>query len=325
MTVLAERCLATSQIPTKCALPSSRRAFKAVPYREGRFWSASRWSDDPTRQSTSPGLFKFLVNVGIDNCAGYINDVNDYPGVLCNGHYGTMQFLHSMASVAPGETVDSAAPEPFEETREKVLGWTEFAYGIATDVPLTDPYCASVRKLGAAGTALAPARFPYCGQWSAGSLFGFRCGHPLTSTTCETDIPEGEIRRAAMGALLHMIQDSYSRSHTGRGEDIPLGPYKDPNGRVPAAQVRCQPIQAFYRYTMKQKKAHGVADKAPEFSSDCAGAAVMDPITAGARMIWLVDNKCDASWARNLIAEGVIAGRPAPIPRNAPACQAPVA
>jgi hypothetical protein len=262
-------------------------------------------------------VVKFLLNVGIDKCVNYIGEFNDFPGVLCSGHYGTMQFLHAQASLAPGETVRNAKPEPFDVTRQKMVGWTEFAFKVATGaLPTGDPYCASVREFGVAGAALAPQSFPYCGNWTVGSLFGFKCDHPLTSSTCSRDVPEAEIRRAATGALLHMIQDSYSRSHTGRGESLPVGPYKNPG-----PQVRCQPVQEFYRYTLEQKKAHSKADKVPTFLPECTRSDTMDPITASARIIWLVDNGCDASWAKDVVAEGVIGNRNTAPPTSVAECR----
>jgi hypothetical protein len=77
-----------------------------------------------------------------------------------------------------------------------------------------------------------------------------------------------------------MIEDSYSRSHTGRAEINPdgkSGPYRP--------VVDCEPVQAFYDYGVNKPR-HPKADKFPEFAPSCqAGRAVLDPITAGARMI----------------------------------------
>lgn len=314
MTVLAERCLRGGEgYPIKCPIPASRQAFTSVPFKEGKYWFASRWSDDPTRQTSSTGAIKFLWNVGFDRCVKYIGDFNDFPGVLCNGHYGTMQFLHSMASVQPGETVDNAQAETFDQTSDKLLGWTEFAFRIATGaLPVSTPYCPAVRQFGRAGDALAAPDFPYCNRWRVGTLFAFTCSDIFNSDTCSENLSDDAIRLAATGALLHMIQDSYSRSHTGRGEDIPFGPYA-------AAEVRCAPVTSFYRYTRAQKKEHGSADRAPEFLADCSSG--MDPITASARMIWLVENRCDPAWARELVSVGVVANRQTAIPASVEQCR----
>lgn len=320
-TVWAERCLASQYgFPLKCRVPSSAREFTSIPYREGRHWFDSRWSDDPTRQSQSLGVFKFLRNVGLDHCVKYIGAFNAFPGLLCNGHYGTMQFFHSMASLQNGETVADARAESLDETRDKILKWTSFAFQVANgSMNLSSSYCGTVRQFGAAGAALAPPSFPFCDTWQVRTFFGFSCSNPLNSKTCDANVPDAEVRRAATGALLHMIQDSYSRSHTGRGETLPLGPYVPPG-----PQVRCEPITAFYRYTLEQKDVHGTADKAPSFSAECTKPDNMDPITASARMIWLVDNHCDESWARLLVAEAVMGNRRAPVPADVEICRRPI-
>lgn len=318
MTVLAERCAAAPAAPVKCAVPASPRAFTSVPPREGNYWKASRWSDDPTRQGTPAGFLKILRNTARDHCVDYINGFNAFPGLLCNGHYGSLQFLHAMASLEPGETVEGAAPEPFDVTVRKMKGWTALAFDVASGrLALGAPYCASVREYGATGAALAPANFPYCGSWSVRTLFGFTCANPFSSGTCRVNISDAGVRRSAAGALVHMIQDSYSRSHAGRGETLPFGPYR-------SAQVRCRPVDAFYRYSLEQKENHSDADKAPTFEG-CAGKSVMDPITASARMIWLVRNGCDASWAVALVGEGVIANRMPAVPASVAQCQKPSA
>jgi hypothetical protein len=283
MTVLAERCLpADGAFPIKCPLPASQKAFMAGSWMEGRYWKASRWSDDPTRQTSSAGLGKFLINVGINRCINYIGPFNDFPGLLCNGHYGTMQFLHSMGSVNPGETVSGATGESAELTIRKMGDWADLSYRVASTPGLAaQPYCPIVRAYDAAGSALGPKRFPFCNSWTVDTLYGFRCSNPLNSKSCKPYVGEAEVRRAAVGALLHMVQDSYSRSHAGRNEKLTYGPYD-------AAEVRCRPITAFYRYDLRQAKSHADADGAPGFASECSDPKAMDPITASARIIWLV-------------------------------------
>jgi len=325
MTVLSERCLmyALGSFPLKCPVPASQKAFLDTPWNEGRYWHDARWSDDPTRQSDGSGLFKFGRNVAIDGCVNYIGPWNTNPGLLCNGHYGTMQFFHSMASLEPGQTVAEAPDPSFETTADKIIGWTAFAFGVATGAPGPEkPFCEAARAYPAAGPALAPATFPECGKWAVRQFFGFRCSKPFTSKGCNVAVADADIPRVATGALLHMIQDSYSRSHTGRGE--PRLPAKG-DGSFEKPQVRCRAVNVFYRYTLAQKKVHGAYDQAPEFLPECNVRDAMDPITAGARMIWLVENRCDASWAKDLIREGVIGNHPTRIPADAAACRVAIA
>lgn len=317
-TVLAERCLPVDgSFPLKCAVPASRKAFTDTPWHEGEYWRASRWPDDPTRQTSSTGLFKFLGTVGMDQCIRYVGPFNDFPGLTCNSHYGTLQFFHSMASIQPGETVAGGALEPAKQTVGKMLDWAGFSAEVAMGRLGNQNYCVTVRALPFAGNSLAPPSFPYCDSWTVATFYGFTCRHLLNSKKCPAELPDAEIRRAATGALLHMVQDSYSRSHAGRGEQIPDGPYD-------RAEVRCQAISSFYRYDRKQKENHGDADRAPSFATDCASAAVMDPITASARIIWFVRNGCDSTWVQDLVFWGVIRNSPTAIPQDSEACHHPL-
>ena len=306
MTSAAVDCLARSErVPDKCTLPTAEHPLRDQREHGRPYRKETRWPDDPTRQSSSAGLIKFLANVGADRCLRYVGQER-FAGLLCNSHYGDLQFFHSMASTATGASDPST--EPFEETRAKMLGWTALAYGVATgQLSGNAPFCPTVRAFGAAGAALAPERFAFCGTWTIASLFGQTCRNPLNSRTCRQNNDAEAIRRTAIGAMLHMIQDSYSRSHAGRGEDAPNGPYE-------RAEVRCAPITAFYRYSVEQKQNHPAADLEPVFATSCSTGGSLDPITPSARMIWLVDHRCHVSWAVDLIDRGVIANRATRLP-----------
>lgn len=278
ITRLAERCAALDPMPERCPLPTTSRELDKVDWAAGNYWYAVRWPDDPTRQGNMFGGVKFGINVGLGRCDHYLKPGKPFAGVLCNSHYGALQFLHAMSS-KPGETP--------AETRALVAAWARFAFGVASGrIMGTAPFCATVRAQGEPlAAALAPPEFPFCKDgrspaWKVRTLFVLRCRNPFSSQICSEAIGDDADRYAklnATGALLHLIQDSYSRSHTGRGIVKPKGPY--------SARIDCLPVSAFYLYR-DNKKLHGAADRLPTFSDDCRReGAIIDPVTASARML----------------------------------------
>jgi hypothetical protein len=278
MTRLAEQC-DRSPVDTeslRCDLPIDRKAFSSVKWKlaENRF--TVRWPDDPTDQALTTGGVKFVVNVGFDNCRRHLaRDV--YAGIMCHSHYGDLQFMHAMT---PRSGVD------FATTRTLVLDWARFAFGVSTGrIGGGEDFCQAARRQPERlARALAPERFPFCGaegrpRWLVSSFFTFRCDGLFSSGKCKTGggDPEGDARAAARGALLHLIQDSYSQSHTARAVNDPDGPYE--------AAITCQRVTAFYDYNVNHGS-HKPADSLPRIDEGCrAGGPVLDPITASARML----------------------------------------
>ncbi|MEN2787964.1 hypothetical protein ACFOKI_16425 [Sphingomonas qilianensis] len=309
MTAAAIDCLARGQVyPIKCTLPTAATPLRKQPLHGRKYLRETRWPDDPTRQSSTTGLLKFLANVGADRCLNYVGR-EFFAGLMCNSHYGTLQFFHAMSP--------SAGSEAFEPTRTMMLEWTALAFRVSTgEVKSSAPFCTTARQYGAAGDALAPAAFPFCDRWTVASLFGQTCSFIFNSTSCTQNNSEDRIRRAALGALLHMIQDSFSRSHVGRGESMPNGPFDQ-------AVVRCQPVKVFYHYSLEQKTNHPNADLEPAFDQSCDSEGSVDPITASARMIWLAEHRCDAYWAVDLMSVGVVDSRPTRAP-DVRQCRTPI-
>ncbi len=126
------------------------------------------------------------------------------PGdyLLYRSHFGDLQFLHSMAA---------RDGEPAEETLQRMRMWARFLWGIAIKEIPTDQY---IRNLN---VEQLEQLFP--GDMTATNLFA-------------TGIVEvrKHLDEVAMGALLHMVQDSFSQAHTGR---------------LPESGVRCKDIPRF--------------------------------------------------------------------------------
>jgi hypothetical protein len=279
LTALAERCLtaAAGALPSHCPLPRTAAEFAATDIEGSVYADAVRWPDDPTRQISATGLGKIAVNLGAERCKKHVGPGKPFGGLMCNSHYGALQFLHAMRPVA-GEA----------------------------------GYCAYFRSQSPAlAEAFAPPGFPYCDDrtedgksykaWRVHTLFTLECRNPFTSTKCSEltgDAAADLARKRAAGALLHLIQDSFSQSHTARGGAFPAGPY--------SARVVCLPVREYYDYA-QNSGVHSAADKAPTFDlAGCADGPVADPITASAQMLWLIEQRANPDAAVKLMAEAVL-------------------
>ena len=140
--------------------------------------------------------------------------------LLARSHFGDLQCLHAMAA---RDNLDPAT------TLNEILEWCELFYTIAAgridkDLPIV---AALSGKMG---------------KWFPGSSITvgdfFKAGQI------------GNIRDRALGALLHTVQDSYSRSHANRNA----------HGE----------IEQFYCYTHQNADMHKECEHAPSRWSSCA-------------------------------------------------------
>jgi hypothetical protein len=250
---------------------------------------ASRWPDDPTRQLGLVNAIRFTWHM-VSACdlllgAGERNDIDD--GLLCNSHVGDMQFMHAQAG---------AVGEPAAETREKIGQWAEFLFLVASGRlsrrELDTPYCRYFAGSSAFHRAMRPhARVLPCGgrgrrPWTVATLFNFVCQDPFTGSGCKDLAGPRRFAMArlnATGALLHLVQDAYAQSHVERGQ------CERHDGEV-VAKVECAPIVRFTTYRGQQ--GHAAGDAWPRIAASCrATAAVDDPVTASAKVLWHIRRK----------------------------------
>src|SRR5262249_1972204 len=86
------------------------------------------------------------------------------------------------------------------------------------------------------------------------------------------------------GAVLHVIQDSYSNSHARRGI---CG--KTEADFVPVSRVTCSLALQFFSYASQGARLHKMSDQKPEYDVGCGpSGAVHDPVTATANVLWLL-------------------------------------
>ena len=210
-----------------------------------------RWPDDPPfRLSTSkpPRIRNCDVNVTMRSTAqpkcwlGLFKDAGSQsmlafekspgtpafgPGdyLLYRSHFGDLQFFHSMGT-HDGETA--------AVTAARMKMWTRFLWGIAIRETPVDRFMRDIAPDGLGDY------FP--GDITPTNLFA-------------TGIVEvrKDLDKVALGALLHMVQDSFSQAHTERGIE--------PGGNCAGTSYgRPGRINRFYSYARQHSGLHDDRD-----------------------------------------------------------------
>jgi hypothetical protein len=245
----------------------------------------SRWNDDPhgylTARNHYPGTFlnwySSMKHAGRLARRGSLSTDFD---LLYRSHYHDLQFLHAMAK----DSDETAA-----ETRDKAMMWIEYAYRVSTgEIGPKEPLAKSIERLNSAGskdyfknTLLAKAR---AHRWTPAFLFDSQCVRTprasvvpgsRTTLTCTNDDPTRasdiaaqtiRVRGVALGSILHVLQDSYSASHTVRIR---------PDAGLPvltSSLLDAGDIIEFGVYGIQRSRKHAKADVWPTDMSALAGA-----------------------------------------------------
>ena len=197
--------------------------------------------------------------------------------------------------------------DEFEKQRALILAWAELAFKASTDAEFANlDYCSTVSSLentdlkAALTFDNAEQSESFCSErrhpvyfwktykpWKVSTLFAFSCEEPINLNTCGV-VSDVLAQQAAAGAILHLIQDSYSQSHASRSVDgavlPPTGPFK--------ARVVCAPARAFYVYQEQTggEDRHKPADASPMLDGSCTaeGRQVDDVITASAMTVHFI-------------------------------------
>lgn len=184
---------------TNAALQGAELIKHGTQFNDPSVWEYLRgifWNDDPE------GFFFDNNDTETDNWSNGVAFLSHFtshkhnatngkvfgPGapLLARSHFGDLQCLHAMAS-RDGEAATT--------TRDAILRWTEFFYGVAIEtVSGTDP--------------LAQMETGRINEWFPES--------PLTIQTLLLIGQKGDVRHRAMGALLHIVQDSFAKGHVER-------------------------------------------------------------------------------------------------------------
>jgi hypothetical protein len=202
-----------------------------------------RWNDDPPfrmkgggaqckydqtiRANTQPSCwYQLFTHAEKQAAKGEIFG----PGhaLLYRTHFGDLQFLHAMASL------DN---EPASVTKKRIMMWAEFMWGITAGTLRRDTYISTlgINELG--------RYFP--GEQSASILLSL--GYPAFQNE--------KVAEVALGSLLHLLQDSFSRAHVTRGDAVGADCPGIPNVRAPGA------ITQFHSYANQNHSTHDAADR----------------------------------------------------------------
>lgn len=245
ITLRALGCEAATGAEKSCITPDAVLRHRFMLY-------GVRWPDDPpfrldaehppriahcdasvTLRSTSQpkcwvGLFNDAEKKARANLAKQPDRPAFGPGhyLLYRSHFGDLQFMHAMAAHHGERAADTAA---------RMTRWAQFLWGIAIGEL---PRGAYIRTLNIEG--LAPY-FP--GDITATNL--------LSTGIIEA---RAHLDEVALGALLHMVQDSFSQAHAGRGPEPGDVCQRAPRFEQPGKITR------FYSYAGQAGKLHDTED-----------------------------------------------------------------
>lgn len=247
------------------------------------------WNDDPLMRSWGQGLLDFVfgslnswraIKHGVDDPR------RDYPGgtLFCRvdaavhlgraSHLGRLQHLHFMTTLPPTATPS----ERVKATTDAALNWLEFAYSVATGKVAPDSSLTPERQ---AELGLPSIALNHCVQDPSNVKI-----RTLFSRLGQTDeYRNGIVPDVALGSMLHVIQDSFSPSHTCR--------VLQPSGTTVIAA-----LADVENYNEQDKDAHRLLDGIPDWLKHYADTAEHlignDPITVGAWLLAAVDQ--DLPW-----------------------------
>jgi hypothetical protein len=288
MTRAAMDCLARSQgaRPANCQL--SRAALRSLrTHNDSAYKEAVRWPDNPLRETSIFSGPHALLNVIGGRCARLLDNSGDsiqQAGLPCRSHYGDLQFFHAMKS---------SVREPVNVTREKILAWAKFAYRVANgEVGPDQNFCGQFTTRSNFDASMVPPDFPYCGTepsaWTVGEFFTFSC--PTQPVNCNVHPTAARVRATATGAILHLIQDSYSQSHARRTDE----PVKN-STNVAMPVMECGKPREYFHYNRLTSPTHGTADNWPELGGTCSGDREGDDaITASAVALYYLQQRKSA-------------------------------
>ena len=308
---MSEQCAAPGVVPTSgrifcpiddAAIRASAQSVSAKPGEQTPIETAARWGDDPGHATST---------LGVGDTAGYLlqfrtcdDQVRDKgrfvsiyrAGVMCSGHYGRLGFFHAMMSVDDAALVAAApndaavAAQAQKNTRGKILAWASFTYRVANgDIAPDEKFCSAVSKdpvLAAVFDDGANCRDADA-EWTVRRFFTFACANPKLGKSCgmTRDVSDSAVRLSAMGSLLHMIQDSYAQGHVRRLETPPRDFRK--NNLAPV--IACDTPKQYYYYDKANRDdGHAAADMQPTVRLCGPKAAIDDPVSAGATLIWML-------------------------------------
>jgi hypothetical protein len=320
ITALAEDCLKNHKgaPPSGCWTTDEDVAARSNRHDEAYsdLQLAAKWPDDPTRQDRGASFPKIGYNMqrGCKKLTAESRTM-EVVGLLCSSHFGKLQFLHAQAVAE-----DSTAAD----TYDRILAWADFAFRAARNEALPSGqamldanYCEFMMSEPAALRDMMKCTGNDYRLYNVSTFFALTCARPFGSSTCgspsDATTEDSMAKLAARGALLHLVQDSFSQSHTSRAAGETLPP-NGPNGGF-MSKVVCLYPTAYFNYADQRAKAHARADKPPTRDSSCLPDAAGKPpqtddvATASAMLLWHIKNGTRES-LRDYLVSRVFGPRP---------------
>jgi hypothetical protein len=225
------------------------------------FFRGVIWNDDPAvllfdEDASDNWEFSFGVAWFFAFKRAELASENNLANLTGRSHYWDLQFLHGMAAEA-GE-----APH---DTLAKIMLWAEVMYRLAIGegVQGTD-------QLGAITVASSVSDGARTYSYSLADFFNDESSPTGSQTlnfllTQDTACTSLDLRRRAIGSLLHMVQDSYARGHVKRT-------LTNPGDLLPGTTDQFRPgtygqygeVENFHVYRGQDHKLHEKYDKPPE-------------------------------------------------------------
>ena len=192
------------------------------------------WNDDPNNLIRTNLVSVWLY--WLNDAHKRQKDITTKFALEYRSHYGDLQFLHAMAS----------KDETAKQTQKNIIDWMQFAYEVATGHIKPS---ATLKQL--------QSNFPFTKHfygakesWTVRQLFTNVGDFKRMSANIEID--DSGIADIAAGALLHTLEDSFSKSHVTR-----LG-CTDPDESQYA-------VTRWNNYSEQNTKCHQRADVPPDW------------------------------------------------------------
>jgi hypothetical protein len=260
-----------------------------------------------------------MLKFGCQDIAGGGLSVENF-GLTCSSHFGRLQFMHAMAG--PDD-------QSVGDTYDRIIEWARFSYRVASgeqdleanycetfDDPTLSPVLRSAFQLQGRSFCKKRSRFLFGSYpaWTVRTLFTLTCSNPLQSKLCWEDFGRRgseKARLAATGALLHLVQDSFSQAHAERSWGVGVnekGPF--------TSKVVCRFPTDYFDYRVQtdgqSEKVHGAADKPPERIDDSCrrDPQTDDVVTASAAVLWHLDEKKTSEEFVRYLQDHVFGPRP---------------
>lgn len=156
------------------------------------------WNDDPNNLIRTNLVSVWLY--WLNDAHKRQTEITTEFALEYRSHYGDLQFLHAMAS--RGETA--------EQTQKNIVNWVQFAYEVATG-----------RIKPSTTLGQLQGNFPFAKHFH-GAKQGWTVRQLFTNVGdfkrmyADVTIDDSGIADIAAGALLHTLEDSFSKSHVTR-------------------------------------------------------------------------------------------------------------